>query len=57
MLEGKVERWGRIIARSASDPDVVNQTGLDGSFLCGRAVLHMNRRLAQVGLDARVELA
>ncbi len=53
-LESKVERWGRVIARSAADPDVVSQTGLDGAFLCGRAVAHMNRRLAQVGLDARV---
>ncbi|NOU26852.1 MAG: hypothetical protein HOO96_03005 [Polyangiaceae bacterium] len=57
VLETKVERWGHTIARSAADPDVVSQTGLDGAFLCGRAVAHMNRRLAQVGLDARVELA
>lgn len=56
VLEAKVERWGGIIARSAADPDVVSQTGLDGAFLCGRAVAHMNRRLAQVGIDARVEL-
>lgn len=56
VLETKVERWGHTIARSAADPDVVSQTGLDGAFLCGRAVAHMNRRLAQVGIDARVEL-
>lgn len=54
-LEEKVAAWGEMVLESARDPDLIDAVGIDGIPLTRRCVEDLNLRLAQIGLETRID--
>jgi hypothetical protein len=53
-LERHVERWGEVVYDMASDPNIIDDAGVDGGRIGARCVADINLRLAQVGVETRI---
>ena len=53
-LEQRVDHWGSLFVKAALDPKLVVIPGMDGRQVAGRCIKDLNRRLASVGLHARI---